>query len=109
MRIVQWLGTSRKSVAGFPESARREAGYQLDRVQRGKEPKDWKPMRAIGPGVRELRVHADGEHRVIYLAKFEEAVYVLHAFTKKTQKAPKLDVEVAAARYRALMLKRNPA
>lgn len=83
MKPVRWIGNSRKAVAAFPVGARREAGYQLDRVQRGKEPADWKPMRSIGAGVRELRIHEDGEYRVVYLATVADAVYVLHAFTKK--------------------------
>jgi phage-related protein len=107
MKSVSWTGNSRKAVAAFPVGARREAGYQLDRVQRGKEPADWKPMRSIGAGVRELRIHEDGEYRVVYLATVADAVYVLHAFTKKTRKTSRLDLEVAAVRYRALMAERK--
>ena len=64
-----------------------------------RDPDDWKPMQSIGANVREIRVHATGEHRIIYLAKFEEGVYILHAFRKKTQKTAKKDVDIAKARF----------
>jgi phage-related protein len=87
----------------FPQSAKREAGYQLDRVQAGKEPDDWKPMSAIGPGATEIRIYdAAGAFRVIYVAKFEEAIFVLHCFQKKTQTTSKADLELATTRYREL-------
>lgn len=77
----------------------REAGFQIDSVQRGHAPSDWKPMTAIGKGVREIRIHEDGEYRVIYVVKFERAIYVLHAFQKKTQKTRKHDLEAAKRAY----------
>jgi phage-related protein len=75
---VSWLGSSLENLRAFPEDARRDAGYQLGRVQQGLLPTDWKPMTTVGPGVIEVRVHTRVEHRVFYIAKFEEAVYVLH-------------------------------
>jgi len=85
----------------FPAAARHQAGFEIDGIQRGKNPSDWKPLKIIGPGVKELRIHKDGEHRVVYVAKFDEAVYVLHAFQKKTQKTAKLDLDLARNRYQA--------
>jgi phage-related protein len=107
LKPINWLGDSRKAVSEFSDDARRDAGFQLDRVQRGKEPHDWKPMNAIGSGVREIRIHEENEYRVLYIAKFAEAVYVLHAFTKKTQQTRKEDLELAAQRYRQLANQRD--
>jgi len=86
-----------------PGNARRLAGFQLRRVQQGLEPLDWKSVLAVGPGVREIRVHTGLEHRVLYVAKFAEAVYVLHAFEERTRKTAKCDVELARLRFRALV------
>lgn len=89
---------------GFPEDARREVGIQLDRLQRGIDPDDWKPMKTVGHGVREIRVReASGAYRVIYFATFENAVYVLHAFQKKTQATSKRDLDLATTRFKELM------
>ena len=102
MKPLRWLGTSQAAARRFPPDARRDTGYQLWRVQDGQEPSDWKPMPSVGPGVREVRVHVEGEFRVLYLATRPEAVYVLHAFGKKTQRTHKLDLDVARARLRDL-------
>ena len=84
--------------------ARREAGYQIDRVQNGYEPDDWKPMSSIGAGVQEIRIRdAAGAFRVVYVAKFADAIYVLHCFQKKTQKTSKTDLDLAESRYRDLL------
>lgn len=84
------------------------AGFQLDRVQRGLEPFDWKPMASIGPGVREIRVRdATGAFRVIYLASFADAVYVLHCFQKKSQRTPQDDIAIARRRLRQLSQQRE--
>ena len=89
--------------------ARREAGYQLDRVQRDLAPDDWKPMPLVGAGVREIRIRdANGAFRVIHVAKFAEAIYVLHCFQKKSQKTAKGDIERAANRYRELTKESKP-
>jgi phage-related protein len=103
MKPVEWLGDSLTRLREFPREAMREAGYQLERVQDGREPKDWKPMASIGPGVQELRIRADGAFRIIYVAKFAEAIYVLHSFQKKSRRTALLDIEVARSRYRNLV------
>ncbi|HUK59698.1 MAG TPA: type II toxin-antitoxin system RelE/ParE family toxin [Stellaceae bacterium] len=107
MKLTAFLGSSLADIRGFPVTARREVGYQLDRVQRGLEPNDWKPLTVIGRGAREIRVRdATGAFRVIYVARLEDIVYVLHAFQKKTQKTSKRDIELAAFRLRQLMERR---
>lgn len=104
MKPVSFLGDSLDAVRSFPDRARREVGFQVDRVQRGLDPDHWKPMKVIGPGVREIRVsEGAGAYRVIYVATLPDAVYVLHAFQKKAQSTPRRDVAVAEARYRELM------
>ena len=97
-----WLGSSRRDLRVFPALARRLAGFQLRRVQHGLDPDDWKPMQAVGPGVREIRIHVAGAHRVFYLATRAEAIYVLHAFERKTQKTNSRDLEIGRDRFRAL-------
>lgn len=104
---LQWLGPSRSDVRAFPRDARRLAGVQLRRVQQGLDPLDWKPMSSVGPGVREIRVHTTLEHRVLYVATFPEAVYVLHTFEKRTRKTSKSDLELARQRFRALVAQRR--
>jgi phage-related protein len=104
LKPLSFLGTSLDELRGFPDAARRESGHQLDKVQRGLEPDDWKPMPSVGPDVREIRIRDQtGAFRVIYTATRPEAVYVLHAFQKKTQATPKRDLEMAEARFRELM------
>jgi phage-related protein len=99
MKPLSFLGSSLDELRAFPTEARREAGHQLDRVQRGLEPEDWKPMPSVGSGVREVRVRdKSGTFRVIYIASHAEAVYVLHAFHKKTRATAKRDLDLAAAR-----------
>jgi phage-related protein len=101
---IEFLGSSLDDLRAFPQAARRQAGYQLDRVQRGYEPDDWKPMNTIGRGAGEIRIRdAAGAFRVLYVAKFEDAVYVLHCFQKKTQKTRKADLNLASKRYRDLL------
>ena len=92
---IEFLGTSLKAVREFPVLAKREAGYQLDRVQHGLNPMDWKPMKSIGPGVREIRIQHEGQYRVIYIGSFEEIIYVKHAFQKKSRKTNKQDLDTA--------------
>lgn len=101
---VEFRGSALDDLRAFPQAARREAGYQLDRVQRGREPDDWKPMNTIGRGVQEIRIRdTTGAFRVLYVARFDDAVYVLHCFQKKTQKTSKPDLNLAAQRYRDLL------
>jgi phage-related protein len=102
-----WLGSSRSALREFPDDARRVAGYQLRRVQQGLEPNDWKAMTIVGVGVKEIRIHTGLEHRVLYLARFAEGVYVLHAFEKRTRTISKRDIDVARERFRALIEKRR--
>jgi phage-related protein len=81
MKRIEWQGTSYQDLLDFPLDARRDAGYQLHKVQRGDEPSDWKPMKTIGAGVKEIRIQeASGVFRVIYVANINDRVYVLHAF-----------------------------
>jgi phage-related protein len=101
---VEFRGSALDDLRTFPEAVRREAGYQLDRVQHGREPDDWKPMNTVGRGVREIRIRdAAGAFRVLYVAKFDDAVYVLHCFQKKMQRTSKADLNLAAQRYRDLL------
>jgi phage-related protein len=101
---VEFCGSSLDDLRGFPVDARREAGHQIDQVQRGLDPDDWKPMPTVGAGVKEIRVRdAAGAFRVLYVAKFADAVYVLHCFQKKTAKTSKPDLDLAAQRYREIV------
>jgi phage-related protein len=104
---VAWLGSALPALRAFPADARRDAGFELRRVQEGLDPNDWKPMPSIGPGVREIRIHTGLEHRVFYIATFAEAVYFLHAFENGTRKTPKHDLELAHDRLRALVNRRR--
>lgn len=107
MKQIVWLGDSLERLRGFAAEARHEGGYQLERVQAGREPADWKPMPSIGLGVNELRIRVRGAYRVIYMAKFAEAVYVLHAFQKKSRKTARTDIELARKRFAALIKERR--
>src|SRR5271155_3564363 len=101
MKRVEFLGDSLERLRDFPEAVRKETGVQLYKVQLGLEPSDWKPMTTVGRGVREIRVRDDaGAFRVLYVADFSDAVYVLHAFQKKTRQTAKRDLDIAAARLR---------
>jgi phage-related protein len=103
MKQASFRGTSLDDLRSFPELARREAGYQIDRIQQGKNPTDYKPMPAVGKSVYEIRVEEpSGAFRVMYVAKFEKIIYVLHCFQKKTQKTAKRDIDLAKSRYRDL-------
>ena len=103
MKGIEFLGTSLKRVRELPALAKGEAGHQLDRVQRGLDPTDWKPMKSVGQGVREIRIQFEGQYRVIYVASFEEKVYVLHAFEKKTKKTGKQDLDAAKRAYKQVL------
>ena len=102
MKPLIFLGSSLDDLRNFPDEARKTAGFELYFVQGGFEPSDWKPMANIGRGVKEIRIHVLGEWRIIYVAKFEEAVYVLHSFQKKTQKTSQHDIELARKRYKQI-------
>ena len=104
MKELVFLGDSLEQLRDFPETARKEAGVQLHKVQQGIEPSDWKPMTTVGQGVREIRIRDEaGAFRVLYVAKIEDAVYVLHCFQKKTQQTAKRDIELAQKRLKELM------
>ncbi|MCC8994899.1 MAG: type II toxin-antitoxin system RelE/ParE family toxin [Candidatus Contendobacter sp.] len=102
MKSLIFVGSSLDDLRDFPPEARRVVGHELNLVQHDLEPSDWKPMPDVGLGVREVRVHVLGEWRVLYVAKFAEAVYVLHAFQKKRRQTARSDLELAARRYRTL-------
>ncbi len=102
MKPLTFVGSSLDDLRNFPDEARRAAGFELRAVQNGLEPSDWKTMRVIGSGVKEIRIHVLGEWRVIYVAKLREAVYVLHAFQKRTRKASRHDIDLAHQRYRQI-------
>lgn len=103
LKALVWLGSCRAAVRRFPGNARQRAGYELYLVQSGLQPTDCKPMTSIGPGIQEIRVHTELEHRVFYVAKFEEAIYVLHAFEKKSRKTTPHDLELAKSRLSELL------
>ena len=108
MKPVRFLGNSLERLREFPEDARNDAGYQLEHVQRGEQPDDFKPMPSIGKGVEEIRVRDDsGIYRVIYTARLADAVYVLHAFQKKTQATSKRDIAIARERFAQLRRERT--
>ena len=102
MKPLNFVGSSLDDLRNFPDEARCAAGFDLRAVQSGLEPRDWKPMQVIGPGVNEIRIHVLGEWRVIYVAKLRDAVYVLHAFQKKTRKTSRHDIDLARQRYRQI-------
>ena len=102
MNPLKFVGSSRDDLAAFPTEAKRVAGYELWQVQLGLDSTDWKPLPSVGLGVHEIRVHRLGEWRVIYVAKFADAIYALHAFQKKTQKTRKEDIELAKTRFKTI-------
>ncbi len=102
LKPLYFVGPVLEDLRAFPQAPRREAGYQLNRVQFGLQPGDWKPMTIVGRGVREIRIHHQGQYRVIYVAKIDDAIYVLHAFQKKTQKTRKQDIEIARRRLKEI-------
>jgi phage-related protein len=104
MKEIRWVGSAYDDLLAIPKEARKEAGFQLGKVQAGLEPADWKPFDDVGSGTKEIRIRdASSIYRVMYVAKFDEAIYVLHCFQKKTQATSKQDKAIAAARYRALV------
>ena len=104
MKRVIWVGSAKKDLQQcFSRMAQREAGYQIYRLQEGSDPKDWKPLHGVGPGIREIRIHAENEYRIIYVAQFEEALYILHSFVKKTQKTSQRDLELARERLNQVL------
>jgi phage-related protein len=106
---IRWVGSAYNDLLAFPESIRRQAGFQLGKVQAGLDPDDWKPFGQVGLGVREIRIRDSHDaFRVMYVTKFE-SVYVLHCFQKKTRTTSRRDKDIAAVRYRAVMSQRISA
>ena len=102
VKELKFVGSSLDDLRNFPEEARRIAGFELRAVQNGLEPQDWKPMRSIGSGVKEIRIHVLSEWRIVYVAKLADAIYVLHAFQKKSQKTNRNDIELAHKRFKEI-------
>lgn len=103
MKGIHWHGDTRKVARALPEQAKSLLGHELHKLQLGLMPSDWKPIKSIGPGVCEIRIHADGEFRAVYLAEFDSQVHVLHVFRKKRRKTSRPDIDIARRRYRTLM------
>jgi len=104
IKPAEFLGNTLEALRTFPDDARQDAGFQLDKVQRGEEPDDWKPMSIIGAGVKEIRIRDEaGTFRVIYLAKLANALHVLHCFQKKTPQTSEKDIKLARKRFKDLM------
>jgi phage-related protein len=105
---LSFMGAALDDLRDFPRSARREAGFQLDKVQKGDDPDDWKPMPVVGSGACEIRIRDEaGAFRVLYVAKYPEAVVLLHAFQKKTRKTTQKDIDLAKERYRDMTQRRQ--
>ncbi|UJD76981.1 cytoplasmic protein [Photorhabdus luminescens] len=105
---IAWIGSSYEDLLAFPTDARKDAGYQLHRIQHGVDPEDWKPFSDIGSGVKEIWLRdSTGIYRIMYVAKFDEAIYVLHSFQKKTQQTNKHDKDIAKVRYNAVIQQRR--
>jgi phage-related protein len=104
---IDWIGTSRDDICSFPDEAKRKVGFELRKIQQGEEPTDFKPMSIVGKGVQEIRIRTDDAYRIFYVAKFEECIYVLHAFQKKTQKTAKSDIELGQKRYLQMLKERE--
>jgi phage-related protein len=102
LKPLRFVGSSLDDLRNFPDEARRAAGFELQAVQGGFEPSDWKPLQVIGPGAKEIRIHVLGEWRVIYVATLRETVYVLHSFQKKSRKTNRQDIDLARRRYRQI-------
>jgi phage-related protein len=100
---IRWIGSSLNDLTNFPDTARKKAGFQLRAIQSGDSPSDFKPMPTVGLGVEEIRIRTEDAYRIFYVAKFAEAVYVLHAFQKKTQKTSKSDIEIGQKRYQQML------
>jgi phage-related protein len=106
MKPVIWMGGSKEDLKAFPEDARREIGYQLEHVQEGMDPDNWKPVSIVGAGVREIRVReSTGTFRCIYLATRTEGIYILHCFQKKTRKTSRKDLDSAHTRFKSIQVK----
>lgn len=99
LKPAVFIGASKRAIREFPELARWQAGNEINELQHGRMPDDWKSMRDVGAGAIEIRIHEPHEHRVICVAKMPEAIYILHAFEKKTKKTSRKDLEIARKAY----------
>jgi phage-related protein len=99
---IVWVGSSLEDIRNFPKDAAKEIGYNLNLVQNGETPDDWKAMRTIGTGVKELRVHLESEYRTIYVASRKDTIYVLHCFVKKTKRTANKDIRLARTRLKEI-------
>jgi phage-related protein len=102
IKPLKFIASSLDDLRNFPDEARRAAGFELHAIQSGLEPSDWKPVQVVGSGVKEIRIHILGEWRIIYVAKYREAVYVLHAFQKKSKKTSRQEIDLARQRYKQI-------
>jgi phage-related protein len=100
---IYWIGSSKDDICNFSEEARKKAGFQLRAIQKGEEPSDFKSMPTIGKGTKEIRIWTGDAYRIFYVARFAEAIYVLHAFQKKTQQTSRQDIELGKQRYQQMM------
>jgi len=107
LKPVVFQGDSLDSICAFPDNAKRRAGYELDRVQHGLNPTDWKSMPSVGAGIREIRIKTGLQFRVIYIVRLSDGIHVLHAFQKKTQKTSKRDIDLAKKRLQSLIRSQN--
>ncbi|MCU7890504.1 MAG: type II toxin-antitoxin system RelE/ParE family toxin [Candidatus Thiodiazotropha sp. (ex Ustalcina ferruginea)] len=107
MKDILWMGSSFRTLVAFPKAVKQVVGFQLHLIQQGIDADDWKPMSSIGASVREIRIHVEGTYRIIYLAKFDEGIYVRHAFQKKTQKTAKKDIDIARTRLHEVIKNRT--
>ena len=102
LKPILWFGNSRQVVRGFGKAVKDQLGDELYRLQIGLDPKNWKPMSTIGPGVREIRVSSGGQFRVVYLLRRPEGIVILHAFQKKSQQTGRADIEISRQRLKQL-------
>ena len=100
---IYWIGSSRDESSNFPKAVKQKAGFQLRALQRGQKPADFRPMQTVGKGVEEIRIRTGEAYRVFYVSRFEEAIYELHAFQKKTQKTARQGIELGQKRYQEMM------
>lgn len=105
LRPIHFEGSSLEDLKALPKKARQAIGFQLERVQAGADPTNWKPVTGLGKGitgVREIRVEIDSNiYRSAYVTKFGETIAVLHCWSKKTEKMSASDKQLIVDRYRS--------
>lgn len=101
---LKFVGSTQKALQAFPVIARGIAGVQIENLLYGGVPADWKPMKTVGQGVREIRIRDDGNaYRVFYVVVTNDAVYLLHAFQKTTEETEKKDIDKGKTNYKEVM------